>query len=108
MPIYEFACDDCRRSFEFEMAVSSAGSTLTCPKCERDMRRVYYAPALMNRSKPGSFKWEKSKLNAQDDRLAGFRYQESLGTQSFRAFKENFGKQVSQQVLNHKKEKYVS
>ena len=54
--IYSYACDDCRVLNDVSKPVSMAGEAAACPVCGIDMRRVYYAPALLNRKKPGSIR----------------------------------------------------
>jgi len=80
----------------------------TCPLCNGDMRRVFHAPRLLNRSKPVSFRWDKAKLDAWDDRLAGFKHAEDKGPNHLADLRKSFGEQIYRQVLAHKKERYVN
>jgi len=72
------------------------------------MQRVFYPPRVLARAKPGSFQWDKGKLNAMDDRLAGFRHAEAQGSQALRTLRENFGEQTYQATINHRKDTYAS
>ena len=40
MPIYEFACDECKAEKEVDRPMSEAGNRETC-QCGRDMRRLF-------------------------------------------------------------------
>jgi len=105
--IYEFACDKCRLNLDFDLFVSQSGSTMSCPKCGKDMRRVFYAPRLLNRQKPGSFVFKPEKMNAWDDRLAHLKDVENKGgTPGLRKAKEQVGAQLFNATLAHKKANY--
>lgn len=45
MPLYEYECYVCRHRFERICRVADA-SSVTCPKCEGQVRRLLSAPAL--------------------------------------------------------------
>jgi hypothetical protein len=42
------------------------------------MRRLYSAPALLNRQKPVGFRFDKTNFNANDQKLAALQLAESL------------------------------
>lgn len=105
--IYDFVCHDCKIVTDVERPTEQAGEGLICPWCEQPMRRIFYAPRLLGRQKPKGFVWEKGKLDAWDDRLAGFQLAESKGPNEIRKLRSAFGEQVYQKVLSHKKERYA-
>jgi putative FmdB family regulatory protein len=39
MPIYEYECLDCKRTFEFEQRISDPALT-ECPRCHGELRRL--------------------------------------------------------------------
>ena len=106
--IYDFVCHECRLTNQVERPMERAGDSAACPVCNEDMKRIFYAPKMLARHKPGSFRWDKGKLNAMDDRLAGFRHAESQGPQALKALRKNFGEQVYQATKQHRKDNYGS
>jgi hypothetical protein len=69
------------------------------------MRRLYYAPLLMNRQKPGTFRFNPQTANGWDSRLAALRLRESGGAADQRHAKAIFGK-TWDMALAYKKERY--
>lgn len=104
--IYDFACDDCRIVTEVERPVEYAGLAAACPVCNGEMRRIFHAPRLLGRSKPGSFTWERGKLNGWDDRLATLREVENRGPQAMQKFRQDIGP-LYDMTLKYKKERYA-
>jgi hypothetical protein len=71
------------------------------------MTRIYTAPALLNRSKPGSFKWYPEKMNAWDDRIAHLKeVEEKKGGAGLREVRKQVGEQLYHGTLNYKKQEY--
>lgn len=72
------------------------------------MRRIFYAPRLLNRQKPGSFVYNPKTMNGDDDRLAHLRdVEQKGGTAGLRKVRSDIGESLYHQVLNHKKENYA-
>lgn len=46
MPRYEFRCEQCG-SFECWRSLADATTTMHCPVCQREVRRIYTAPGLV-------------------------------------------------------------
>lgn len=104
---YHFACDDCRVSTTLERPIEHASLPAACPICNEAMRRIFYAPAMLNRQKPGTFRWDKCKLDAWDDRLAHLKdVEEKKGTEGLREVRTQVGEQLWHETLAHKKERY--
>jgi hypothetical protein len=70
------------------------------------MIRIYSAPAVLNRSKPGTFRWEQGKLNAWDDRVAHMRALETKPPREMREFRKAIGPKLYNATLRYRKEKY--
>jgi putative FmdB family regulatory protein len=47
MPLYEFSCQSCGRTFERILPVDTDPSELRCPSGHRNARRVYSAPSVV-------------------------------------------------------------
>ena len=93
---------------EFVLSMEQSGSIMSCPKCGKDMQRVYHAPALLNRQKPGSFgKKPKAHWNAMDSKLAALRLAESKGPDHLREAYRGFGK-TAKMVHDYRKKEYGS
>jgi hypothetical protein len=106
--IYDFACDGCRVITELERPVSMAGLPEMCSWCGEEMRRIFYAPRLLGRSKPGSFRQDAGKLNAWDDRLAHLREVEGKwGSAGLRKVRKEVGETLYNKTLSHKKDRYT-
>lgn len=67
---------------------------------------MFFPPRLLGRQKPGSFKWDKGKLNGWDDRVATLRQKESEGTESLKKFKGDIGNELFNATLTYKKRAY--
>jgi putative FmdB family regulatory protein len=106
--IYDFACDECRIVTQVERPVSLAGEAAACPVCGQDMRRLFYAPKLLNRSKPGTFKHDRCKLDGWADRVATLRnIEEKQGSRALENFRKNCGETLYNQSLQYRKEHYA-
>ncbi|MFA5467827.1 MAG: FmdB family zinc ribbon protein [Sphaerochaetaceae bacterium] len=46
MPIYEYACDECKCELEFEQKMSDEPLTV-CPRCSGRLRRVFNASSII-------------------------------------------------------------
>jgi putative FmdB family regulatory protein len=46
MPIYEYACDKCQKTFERKQKFSD-DPVRTCPECGQDVRRVLYPAGII-------------------------------------------------------------
>lgn len=46
MPIYEFACPKCKKSFDVTRPMSKAGAPAKCPKCKRVAQRLFSAAII--------------------------------------------------------------
>lgn len=72
------------------------------------MRRIFYAPLLLNRQKPGSFVYNPKTMNGDDDRLHSLRtIERKQGTAGLRKVRSEIGEVLYKQVLDHKKESYA-
>jgi putative FmdB family regulatory protein len=47
VPVYEFLCEDCG-PFEQRRSFVEAGSSMRCPSCGEEARRIYSMPATKN------------------------------------------------------------
>lgn len=107
MPIYEFYCDDCGNFEATLRPMSRSSDGCGCFNCAAPMRRIFTPPALLNRQKPGSFKWRPDKLDAWDDRLAHLKtIEEKQGAKGLRAVRKEVGATLYNQTLDHKKANY--
>jgi putative FmdB family regulatory protein len=107
--IYDFACHSCKVVTQVERPISEAGEPATCEWCSNAMRRIFYAPRLLNRQKPGSFRFDPCRMDANDDRLASTRQvEEKQGAAGLRKLFHDVGPQYYQEILDHKKERYAS
>lgn len=70
------------------------------------MTRIYSAPAVLGRRKPGTFRFEPQKMNPWDDRVAHMRDLESRGPEKMREFKKAIGPKLYNATLKYRKEKY--
>jgi hypothetical protein len=104
--IYSYACDECRILNDVSKPIFMAGETAVCPICNEEMRRIFFPPRVLNRSKPGSFRWDKGKMNAMDDKLAGLRLAESQGPEKVHELTQAFGSTAIYEVIQHKKQNY--
>ena len=81
-----------------------------CPDCGGEMRRIFTAPKLLGRQKPGSFRHDKGKLNGWDDRLQHMRTLEdsrkSDSKQKLREFETAIGPQLAGAIKTYKRERY--
>lgn len=60
MPIYEFACDDCRQFFEVTKPMSESGTPENCRTCGRLAEKV---PSLTNIDKTAAGSWNQQSFN---------------------------------------------
>ena len=105
--IYEFACDDCKIVTDVERPIERSGDLAACPVCNQTMRRLFFAPRLFNRAKPGTFKHHPDKLDAWDDRLAHLKNLEQTSTPAqMRQFKSEVGDALWNETLAHNKQVY--
>ena len=106
MPVYSWACDDCKiiedRMGTFEMC----GSSASCSICFEPMRRLF-SFAVLNRKKSGVFRHDPCKLDAWDDRLAHLKAVENTdGPNGMRRVRAEVGEQLWHETLQHKRERY--
>jgi len=47
MPLYEFSCPTCGRTFERHVPLGSNQSEVRCPSGHRNVRRIYSAPSVV-------------------------------------------------------------
>lgn len=52
MPSYTFNCSDCGEFTLFFQSMSGNRDRAHCPSCEKESKRVYFAPNLASMSKP--------------------------------------------------------
>lgn len=104
--IYTFVCDDCRIVNDVDRPAALAGEPAACPICSNDMRRLFFPVPMLNRQKPGMFKWEKSKLDQDADNLAALRAAESQGPQKMREMRKAFGDGIYNKTLQYRKREY--
>lgn len=60
MPIYEYACDDCRQFFEVTKPMSESGTEEHCPRCAAVAAKV---PSLTNIDKTAAGSWNQASYN---------------------------------------------
>jgi putative FmdB family regulatory protein len=108
MPVYEYFCEECGMVEEVLRSISQSSNGLGCFNCANpNMRRIFHAPAVMNRQKPGSFKWSPEKMNSWDDRVAHLKEVENKdGTAGLRKVRKEVGEVLYNKTLSHKKENY--
>ena len=51
MAIYDYRCDDCG-SFEQRMPMGTATTTVACPGCGRDAKRIFAVPMTYRTPRP--------------------------------------------------------
>jgi hypothetical protein len=72
------------------------------------MRRIFSPPALMNRSKPGSFKWYPEKMDSWADRVQHLKEVENKeGTAGLRKVRKQVGETLYNKSLKYKKDNFV-
>jgi len=105
MPMYEFMCPECKVVEIAIRPVSQASFGKGCTVCHGLMTRIFSPPAVLNRSKPRSFKFDKTNFNANDQKLAALQLAESKGREYLKGTLKNFGG-TAKQVLEYKKENF--
>jgi len=94
---------------EIERRVDQSGWPERCPVCDEWMRRVFYAPRLLARSKPGGFRFEPGKMNPWDDRIAHLKnVEDTQGSAGLRKVAGEVGTNLFNATLNYKKKNYAS
>lgn len=92
-----------------ERPVDRAGDPAWCPECSGEMRRMFFPPKLLGRSKPGSFRFDPKKMDADDDRLAHARHvEEKYGASGLRQLFNDVGPHYYKEIQDHRKERYVN
>lgn len=79
MPLYDLKCPQC--SWVGEFFLHRPEDKEFCPLCKVQLEIVFSACKLtvLNRSKPGSFKFEPAEVNAEKDMIHHFKLQEEQG-----------------------------
>ncbi|MBI4307463.1 MAG: zinc ribbon domain-containing protein [Chloroflexi bacterium] len=54
MPIYEYMCPDCRKTFEVMRSVSQSSDAAPCPTCHQSGRRVLSLFASFSKGADGA------------------------------------------------------
>lgn len=104
--IYEFLCPQCGPEL-VDRPMSEAGRPHSCTKCGTQARRLF-SIKLLGREKPGSFRFDRGKLNAWDDRVATMRnMEEKKGSAYLQRFRSKCGEALYQGSLRHKKANYA-
>lgn len=79
MPLCDLKCPKC--SWTKEFFLSKSEDKEFCPFCKVQLEMVWATcrVALLNRSKPGSFKFDPKEVSAQKDMIHHFKLQEEQG-----------------------------
>lgn len=88
--------------------MARAGDLCACSVCGEQMERVFYPTAMLGRQKPGSFRFDRCKVNAWDDRLAHLRdVEQTQGAEGMRKVKDQVGGYLYNTTLAHRKQNYA-
>lgn len=89
MPLYDLKCPQC--SWVGEFFLHKPEDKEFCALCKVQLEIVFTTckTILLNRSKPGSFKFDPKEMNAHKDMIRSFKLQEERGGPQSQGEKED-------------------